>query len=337
MLSNKPSLNSITSNDRSEFSARNADVLRKLMAFINISEGLTIGFVDSPGFTETNLLLDFLDQELAAAVDFVRVDAAAPDLHFLLDTIIACLASSSEINNDPHPLTPSPKKGEGEPEYQAQSPAPSPCLGEGWGEGQPLHSQTSIKFDDQPKVVVVSGLEKSIGVLGDYPPVLVDLNFARDAYRKLVPYPLLLILPSYAITRIAHFVPDFWAWKSAEFPISPTHSLPAANNLENIIKIIPPTKQSIPVKQERFDLLNQLLNEEYAEPSLTRADLFLQRGKAYFSHAQYSLTEAEIYYWLGKRNFISFIQSAIATNRTNELSNHPFTQELLAKETQQQI
>jgi hypothetical protein len=63
----------------------------------------------------------------------------------------------------------------------------------------------------------VRGLEKSIGVVGDYPPVLQDLNFVRDAYKISVPHPLLFILPDYAITRIAKFAPDFWAWRSGVF------------------------------------------------------------------------------------------------------------------------
>jgi hypothetical protein len=32
-----------------------------------------------------------------------------------------------------------------------------------------------------------------------------------------VPHPLLFVLPDYAITRIAKFAPDFWAWRSGVF------------------------------------------------------------------------------------------------------------------------
>jgi tetratricopeptide (TPR) repeat protein len=56
-----------------------------------------------------------------------------------------------------------------------------------------------------------------IGVFGDYPPVLQDLNFVRDAYKTSVPHPILFFLPDYAITRLAKFAPDFWAWRSAVF------------------------------------------------------------------------------------------------------------------------
>ena len=73
--------------------------------------------------------------------------------------------------------------------------------------------------DDRKRVVILRGLEAAIGTdgVGAYPPVLRDLNFVRDAYRDSVPYPLLFVLPSIAITRIAKFAPDFWAWRSGVF------------------------------------------------------------------------------------------------------------------------
>ncbi|MFN9362046.1 MAG: hypothetical protein ACK596_16620, partial [Pseudanabaena sp.] len=49
-------------------------------------------------------------------------------------------------------------------------------------------------------VLVLSGLENAIGVVGDYPPFLVDLNFVRDAYARMVPHPVVFVLPDYAIT-----------------------------------------------------------------------------------------------------------------------------------------
>ena len=66
-------------------------------------------------------------------------------------------------------------------------------------------------------VLIIQGLEKSIGVYGEYPPFLQDLNFVRDAYKKTVPYPILFVLPDYAINRLAKFAPDFWAWRSGVF------------------------------------------------------------------------------------------------------------------------
>ncbi|MGF1603636.1 MAG: tetratricopeptide repeat protein [Thermosynechococcaceae cyanobacterium] len=70
---------------------------------------------------------------------------------------------------------------------------------------------------DKKRVIVIRGLEQSISMLGDWPPMLQDLNFIRDDLVASLPYPLLLCLPDYAITRLAHYAPDFWAWKSGVF------------------------------------------------------------------------------------------------------------------------
>jgi hypothetical protein len=77
-----------------------------------------------------------------------------------------------------------------------------------------------VKLKSKEKLVlVIRGLEVAIGTdsVGDYPPVLQDLNFVRDAYAQTVAYPLLFVLPDYAITRVAKYAPDFWAWQSGSF------------------------------------------------------------------------------------------------------------------------
>jgi tetratricopeptide (TPR) repeat protein len=77
-----------------------------------------------------------------------------------------------------------------------------------------------VKLKSKEKLVlVIRGLEVAIGTdsVGDYPPVLQDLNFVRDAYAQTVAYPLLFVLPDYAITRVAKYAPDFWAWQSGLF------------------------------------------------------------------------------------------------------------------------
>ncbi|MEH2400139.1 tetratricopeptide repeat protein [Nostoc sp.] len=110
-------------------------------------------------------------------------------------------------------------------------------------------------------VLIVQGLEKSIGVYGDYPPVLQDLNFVRDAYKRTVPHPILFILPDYALTRLAKFAPDFWAWQSGMFrfqtpQVTKDYAINEAQNTERIIDRLEP-----PEKQERIDLLHRLLME----------------------------------------------------------------------------
>ena len=73
------------------------------------------------------------------------------------------------------------------------------------------------RLQDKKLVLIIRGLEKSIGMFGDYPPVLQDLNFVRDAFTNSVPYPIVFFLPDYAIARVVKFAPDFWAWKSVFF------------------------------------------------------------------------------------------------------------------------
>jgi tetratricopeptide (TPR) repeat protein len=253
MLSNAPNPNSIQEPNREAFRDRNANILRKLVAFVTLSQGLTIGFAVSPSPRETDLLIDFITHDRDCVdIDFIVLDFSDPQLHFLLEAIVSKLE-----------LLPSNSK---------------------------------------PKVVIIRGLEHSIGVLGEYPPVLVDLNFTRDAYRRRVPYPILFILPDYTITRIARFAPDFWAWKSVEFQIRSIQTQEFAPvvieaeivfevevdsiKFNDIVPDIPLETERLPVSQERLDLLNHLLLE-YQDSNLIRADLLLQRSEAYLSHLQY--------------------------------------------------
>ncbi|HBL12849.1 MAG TPA: hypothetical protein DD379_15925, partial [Cyanobacteria bacterium UBA11162] len=114
---------------------------------------------------------------------------------------------------------------------------------------------------DKKLVLIVRGLEQSIGVFGEYPPVLQDLNFVRDAYRRTVPHPILFILPDYAITRLAKFAPDFWAWKSGIFRFHTTqatkdYAIAQTATTENDRRMI---RLATPEEQERIDLLHRLL------------------------------------------------------------------------------
>ena len=120
---------------------------------------------------------------------------------------------------------------------------------------------TIVRESNKKLVLIVRGIEKSIGIFGDYPPVLQDLNFVRDAYRRTVPHPLLFILPDYAITRLAKFAPDFWAWKSGIFQFKTTqatkdYAFERTLNPEIKTERLPREEQ-----QERIDLLERLLME----------------------------------------------------------------------------
>ncbi|MEO0455084.1 MAG: tetratricopeptide repeat protein [Cyanobacteria bacterium P01_A01_bin.114] len=72
------------------------------------------------------------------------------------------------------------------------------------------------KIEREPNkklVLLLTGLEASIGMVGDYPPVLVDLNYVRNGFTTSAPYPMVIFLPDYSLTRLAKFAPDFWAWR----------------------------------------------------------------------------------------------------------------------------
>ncbi|MFM6091317.1 MAG: tetratricopeptide repeat protein [Dolichospermum sp.] len=139
-------------------------------------------------------------------------------------------------------------------------------------------------------ILIIQGLEKSIGVFGEYPPFLQDLNFVRDAYKKTVPYPILFILPDYAINRLAKFAPDFWAWRSGVFrfkTLEKTRENAIAQTLESHIKIDRVEPQE---KQERIEILQSLLMEykptceQTNDGNLRRySNILLELGTAYIS------------------------------------------------------
>lgn len=146
-------------------------------------------------------------------------------------------------------------------------------------------------------ILVLRGLENAIGVVGDYPKFLVDLNFVRDAYIKNVPYPMLFVLPDYAITRFAQFAGDFWAWRSGVFKFQTTQearefaeakTIRSGRILESYIK---------PEKQERIDLLHRLLMEakpsgsdsESTRNATSQVNILIELGIAYHSLSKFSL------------------------------------------------
>jgi len=144
------------------------------------------------------------------------------------------------------------------------------------------------RIPDKKVVVLICGLERSIGGYGDYPPLLSNINIARDTYVKKLPYPMLFFLPSYAINRFARFAPDFWAWKSIEVRLQ--SDLPPHDQAVAALSMIAEPERVMPVAQERFDLLYRLL-QDYRQPSPTRADLLNQLGHAYESHLNYPKAE----------------------------------------------
>jgi tetratricopeptide (TPR) repeat protein len=155
--------------------------------------------------------------------------------------------------------------------------------------------ETLPRQEGKKLVLVLSGLENAIGVVGEYPPFLVDLNFVRDAYARLAPHPVVFVLPDYAITRVANFAPDFWAWKSEVFKFkTSTEARDFAFDKINSDRIL--GNYLKPEKQERIDLLHRLLME--ASPSgsdpdsnhnvASQINILIKLGVAYDSLSEFN-------------------------------------------------
>jgi tetratricopeptide (TPR) repeat protein len=186
---------------------------RQLVSFVNASEGLTIGFIESNFKPDTDSVLEALQHDPTCLdIQFEVLNFPDPQLRFVRDLIVQALEKLQ--------ITP-----------------------------------------DKKLVLIIRGLEQSIGMTGDYPPMLQDLNFVRDDFVKSIPHPLLLCLPDYAITRLARYAPDFWAWKSGLFrfqtsPITQANALSQTLDSEQIHGGL-----DLAEKQERIDLLQRLLME----------------------------------------------------------------------------
>jgi tetratricopeptide (TPR) repeat protein len=186
---------------------------RLLLSFVKASEGLTIGFIESNFKSDTDAVIEALQQApTCQTIQFEVLNFPDPQLRFLRDLIVQALGNLQV--------------------------AP-----------------------DKKLVLIIRGLEQSIGMTGDYPPMLQDLNFVRDDFVKSIPHPLLFCLPDYAITRLARYAPDFWAWKSGLFRFQ-TSAITQANALSQTLD----SEQihgslDLAEKQERIDLLQRLLME----------------------------------------------------------------------------
>jgi tetratricopeptide (TPR) repeat protein len=191
----------------------NRRAFSQLVAFVQVAEGFTLGFIESNFAKDTDVILTTL-QEHPACQD-VRWEILTfndPSLRFLRDGLVEAL------------------------------------------------QQVTIQ-NDKRLIVVVRGLEYSIGLSGNYPPMLQDLNFVRDDLPKSVPYPLIFCLPDYAITRLARFAPDLWAWKSGLFRFQSSKQ----TRLEVVAQILEDDSirgsWELQERQERIDLLQRLLME----------------------------------------------------------------------------
>ncbi|MDY7016409.1 MAG: tetratricopeptide repeat protein, partial [Cyanobacteriota bacterium] len=158
-----------------------------------------------------------------------------------------------------------------------------------------LEELPKIKVEKNKKLILIlKGLEKSIGMTGEYPPMLVDLNWVRDAYPQKVPHPVVFILPDYAINRVARYAPDWYDWSAGVFRFETLQE----TKLEAMAQTLEAKRDiawcEVPEKQSRIDLLERLLME-YA-PShgtvtkgklRTRLQILNELGVVYRSQGEY--------------------------------------------------
>jgi tetratricopeptide (TPR) repeat protein len=162
---------------------------------------------------------------------------------------------------------------------------------------QEMHGRLEVlpKGKGKKLVLVLRGLENAIGVVGDYPQFLADINFVRDGYIKMVPHPVVFVLPDYAITRFAKYAPDFWAWKSGAFKFKTaqkTRDFAVAKVFDGRVR----GSYIKPEKQERINLLHRLLmeaNPSGSDPESNRnassqINILLELGLAYDSLSEYN-------------------------------------------------
>src|SRR6476661_1519155 len=154
----------------------------------------------------------------------------------------------------------------------------------------------TVKVQPHKKLIlIVRGLENSIGIAGEDPPILADFNWVRDAYPIKVPHPMLFCLPHYAIARIANFAPDLWAKNSGTF----VFATPANTRDDAVSQTLDASKGitncEVPEKQERIDLLKRFLMEytpsqgrkETQGNLKNRIRILKELGTAYRSRSEY--------------------------------------------------
>jgi tetratricopeptide (TPR) repeat protein len=144
---------------------------------------------------------------------------------------------------------------------------------------------------DKDLVLIIKGLEYSIGHT-EYPPVLQNINFVRDAFVDAVPYPILFCLPSYQITSFANYAPDFWAWKSGLFKFESVEQEPI---FSPSLPVEYSQSRKTPEPQSRIDLLERFL-AGYTDSPDTNNESFLlsvlhQLGNAHHSRQEWQSAE----------------------------------------------
>lgn len=127
--------------------------------------------------------------------------------------------------------------------------------------------------ETRPDVIFVSGLEYSLTVAADAynTRFVVNLNAARNSFPQIIQSPLVLWVPEYALTAIAHGAPDFFSIRSGVyfFAAAPSETVDEASSLTsgggwaawNLSRA---------EKQERIAAIESLLSDYEALPSNQR-------------------------------------------------------------------
>ena len=143
-------------------------------------------------------------------------------------------------------------------------------------------------------ILLIKGLEKSIGVWQEYPDVLTNLNFIRDELITSIPHPILFFLPEYAINRLAKYAPDFWAWNRKVFTFKTVESTLDKLINHDTFDDISIRSLNLPEKQKRIDLLLRLLSEYSSDDGNDNRhdlenliDIYSQLGIAYHILGEY--------------------------------------------------
>jgi tetratricopeptide (TPR) repeat protein len=154
-----------------------------------------------------------------------------------------------------------------------------------------------VVADSPPRFAIfVYGLEHSIHSSETYQPALAVMNYKRENFRDLIPAPIVLWVPEYALQAIMEDAPDFWAWRSGVFEFD----TPKIQLEKSWVEVKPESgklelsRMTVDEKRQRIQLLSGLLAEyetrndsNSPEIIITRLDLYDRIGKLYYLLGDY--------------------------------------------------
>ena len=201
-------------------SADNLETLGHLHRAIELTDGFALFFARCDQPTQRDDLIGYLDALLFQQGRLARrLDVVPPARGLLAGLKSACQTAPDRS---------------AEPSSRAQA------------EGRSRRSLAT------PACVHICGLEDALPPDDPHPPVLSQLNLARDRFRDL-PCPLVFWLADAALTRLAQGAPDFWAWRSGTFDFLPRW-VPLASHPQ-----AQPEPPEVLQAEERIHVLENLL------------------------------------------------------------------------------